>query len=256
MNKLFLGAAAVAFALCTALPAQADDFSGFYIGVTGGQATGTTLANTTTTFSPTGYFAATSTTAIASTGSQHVASTGGTFGGQVGYNWQSANGTVFGLEADYSSMQLTGSQSNTGLYPCCAPTTYTITQSISTNSLGSVRARLGMTMGHTLGYLTAGYAATTVKYNSLFTDTFATANESASFSQSRTGLIWGGGVEAKLAPKVSLKLEYLHANFGTVSGTSTNLTAFSPAIAFPTNVFSHSANLNVDVIRGGFNFKF
>jgi len=256
MNKLILGAAAIAFAFCTALPAQADDFSGFYVGVTGGQASGTTLANTTTVFSPTGYFAASSVPAIGTVGNQHVASTGGTFGGQLGYNWQSANGTVFGIEGDYSSMQLTGSQSNTGLYPCCAPTTFTVTQSISTSSLGSLRARLGITMGRTLGYVTAGYAATTVKYNTLFTDTFATANETSALSQSRTGLIWGGGVEAKVAPKVSFKMEYLHANFGTVSGSDTSLAAFSPAIAFPTNVFGHSANLNVDVIRGGFNFKF
>src|SRR5665811_226133 len=208
MNKLFLGAVAVAFAFCMALPAQADDFSGFYVGVTGGQASGTTLANTTTVFSPTGYFAASSVPAIGTVGNQHVGSDGGTFGVQLGYNWQSANGTVFGLEGDFSSMNLNGSQSGTATYPCCAPTAFTVTQSVSTKSISSLRARLGMTSGKTLGYLTAGYAQTTFKYNPSFSDTFATATESAAFSQTRTGLIFGGGVEAKLAPKVSFKLEY------------------------------------------------
>src|SRR5665213_3565017 len=182
MNKLFLGAAAVAFALCTALPAQADDFSGFYIGVTGGTTSGTTLANTTTVFSPTGYFAASSVPAIGAVGNQNVGSTGGNYGGQIGYNWQSANGAVFGIEGDYSSMSLSGSQSGTGVYPCCAPTSFTVTQSISTTSMTSLRARLGFTSGHTLAYLTAGYASTAVKYNTLFTDTFATANDSSAIS--------------------------------------------------------------------------
>ncbi|HEY8321302.1 MAG TPA: outer membrane beta-barrel protein [Candidatus Baltobacteraceae bacterium] len=256
MNKILLGAAAIAFAICAALPVQADDFSGWYVGVTGGQASGTTSATTTTTFSPTGYFATSSVPAIDFVGNQHVGSDGGTYGAQLGYNWQSANGVVFGIEGDYSSMNLSGSQSGTGVYPCCAPTSFTITQSVSTRSLSSIRARLGFTSGHTLAYATAGYAQTTFKYNTLFTDTFAPAIETNAQSATRTGLIWGGGAEAKLAPKISFKMEYLHANFGSISGTSTNLTAFNPAIPFPTNVFTHTASLNTDIIRGGFNFKF
>lgn len=257
MNKILLGFSAIALAFCLAAPAQADDFSGWYVGVTGGTTSGTSIANTTTVFSPTGYFAMSSVPAIAGVGNMHVGTTGTNYGGQIGYNWQSKNGTVFGIEGDYSSTGLTGSQSGGSTYPCCAPTAFTITQSISTNHQSSIRARLGTTMGHTLGYITAGYAQTTVKYSTLFTDTFATANESATANQTRTGLIYGGGVEAKLAPKVSFKMEFLHANFGSVAVNSTNLTAFTgPPIAFPTNVFSHTASLSTDMIRAGFNFKF
>jgi outer membrane immunogenic protein len=256
MNKFLLGVSALVIALCMATPAMADDFSGWYIGVTGGAASGTSIAQTTTVFSPTGYFAASSVPAINGIGNQHVGTSGGTYGAQLGYNWQSKNGTVFGIEGDYSSMSLTGSQSNGAQYPCCIPTAFTVTQSISTNSLASLRGRLGFTSGHTLAYVTAGYAQTTVKYNTLFTDTFATANESGAASQTRTGLIFGGGAEVKLAPQWSFKMEYLHANFGTVSMSDSNLTAFTPAVSFPTNVYSHSANLSTDVIRGGFNFRF
>ena len=135
MKKIILSAVAVAFAFCMALPAQADDFSGWYVGVTGGQASGTTTANTTTVFSPTGYFAASSVPAIASVGSQHVGSDGGTWGAQLGYNWQGAGGTVLGIEGDYSSLSLNGSQSNTGLYPCCAPTTFTVTERLTRSSV-------------------------------------------------------------------------------------------------------------------------
>jgi len=52
--------------------------------------------------------------------------------------------------------------------------------------------------------------------------------------------------------------EYLRVSFGSSSTTtSTNLVAFTPRIAFPTNVFTHSVgDLSANVFRAGFNFYF
>jgi outer membrane immunogenic protein len=52
-----------------------------------------------------------------------------------------------------------------------------------------------------------------------------------------------------------VKAEYLHVDFGSIPTTSTNLTAFTPPIAFPTNVFTHSVHLTDDIVRLGLNYR-
>ena len=37
---------------------------------------------------------------------------------------------------------------------------------------------------------------------------------------------------------------------------STNLAAFVPAIAFPSNVYTHSVDIKSDIVRLGLNYKF
>jgi len=41
-----------------------------------------------------------------------------------------------------------------------------------------------------------------------------------------------------------------------VKFTSANLTAFSPPIAFPTNIFTHTADLRTHFVRFGVNWHF
>ena len=69
----FLGRVCLFVFLCTvAGSAFAGDFSGFYVGVNAGGASGTSDVTTTTIFSPTGYFAASSVPAIAIAGKKMV----------------------------------------------------------------------------------------------------------------------------------------------------------------------------------------
>jgi outer membrane immunogenic protein len=121
--------------------------------------------------------------------------------------------------------------------------------------LFTLRPRLGFAANNWLLYVTGGLAVGDVKANFLFTDTFATALETASISQTKVGWTAGLGAEYAFAGPWSVKLEYLHVDLGSVSATSTNLTAFTPPIAFPTNVFSHSVNLTTDIVRAGINFR-
>jgi outer membrane immunogenic protein len=65
----------------------------------------------------------------------------------------------------------------------------------------------------------------------------------------------GAGAEFRVAKHWSLKGEYLRIGFGDKT-VSQNLTAFTPPIAFPSNIFNHSVDVNLDVVRAGFNFRF
>jgi outer membrane immunogenic protein len=232
-----------------------SDFTGFYVGGNGGGAFGRFKVDTSPVFSPTGYFASTSTPAITAASNQKIQPNGFNASGVVGYSHQ-WNNFVFGLEADFGSMDLSGSTTVTQTYPCCAPTAFTVTQTAKTSWMFSMRPRVGFAFGHFLVYETAGVAFTNVKYTGLFTDTFATAHENATIDDTRPGYILGGGGEYRLSHHFSIKGEYLYSGFGQSSVTSTNLTAFTPPISFPTNVFTHTVNLQAHIVRGGVNFRF
>ena len=236
-------------------PVAGYNWSGFYAGLNAGLGFGHATTSTDTVFSPTGYFATTSVPAISAAGGQSSDKTGFTGGGQIGYNWQ-INNAVFGLEADFGYMGLRASSSGGAVYPCCAPTAFTISSTVKTDWLMTLRPRIGFASNNWLMYITGGLAVGEVKGDFNFADTFATAAESASISKTKVGWALGGGVEYGMAGPWSLKLEYLHVDLGSVSGTSSNLTAFTPPIAFPTNVFTHSVKVTNDIVRLGLNYRF
>ena len=238
-------------------PAPMYSWTGFYLGVTAGGASGTFDPMTAVNFSPTGYFATTSPPAITAAGTQNIKPSGFTGGFEAGYNWQFSN-IVAGLEGDIESFRLKGSSaSGPVLYPCCAPTAFVVSSSASTSWLATARGRVGYANDNFLFFATGGAAFTTLKGNFAFSDTFATAAESGSVSNTKTGWTAGGGVEAGFWGNWSIKAEYLYVDFGRVSANSTNLTAFGPPpIAFPTNVFTHSADLKASIARVGLNYRF
>jgi outer membrane immunogenic protein len=151
-------------------------------------------------------------------------------------------------------MNLSQSATGTATYPCCAPTAFTVTQSVKTNWLFTVRPRVGFTSGPLLVYGTGGLAMTGLNYQAVFTDTFANAHESGGTNNVRTGWAAGGGAEVKVGHRWSVKGEYLRTGFGDVSNTSANLNTTSGA--FPASVFTHTANLTGNVYRFGVNFHF
>jgi len=256
LNRFLAGTCALAFVLFGLGSAKAaDDFKGFYVGANAGGAFGRFNVDTAPNFSPTGYFAASSTPAIAAASGQKIEPNGFTAGGQAGFNWQ-WDSFLFGLEWDFGKMDLSGSTTATQTYPCCAPTAFTVTQTAETSWVMTGRPRVGVVLGPALFYGTAGWAVTNVKYTALFTDTFATAHESASLDEKRVGWVVGGGVEFRLGHHWSVKGEDLYSGFGTANVTSTNLTAFTPPIAFPTNIFTHTVALHANIVRAGVNLRF
>ena len=269
-RKLSLGLVGSIFAACNLQVASAADipapvykaqiavanynWTGWYVGLNAGGAFGRTDANTSTVFSPTGYFALSSVPAIGSAGAQRVNSSGLIVGGQVGYNLQT-NNIVWGIETDFQYFGLRGSSTGGAVYPCCAPTAFTVNSQFNTDWLFTARPRVGLAANNWLFYVTGGVALANLKGNFTFTDTFATANETASVSKVKAGWTVGAGAEYALLNRWSVKAEYLYVDLGSVSTTSTNLTAFTPAIAFPTNTFTHSVNLQSHIFRLGLNYK-
>ena len=110
---------------------------------------------------------------------------------------------------------------------------------------------------------------TDVNYTATFTDTYGNATESAAFKKNKAGWTLGGGAEFKVGGNWSVKGEYLYADFGSTTVTSTNLNAASvatiaslipgpsaPAVAYPINAFTHSSDLRTNNIRFGINYHF
>jgi outer membrane immunogenic protein len=242
-------------AVCASSAAMAQDWNGFYIGVNAGHAWAKSDVTMATVFSPTGYFATTSPPAINADGTGRVKPSGFTGGVTLGYNWQWGHG-FFGLEGDYNHFNQNDSRTAGHTYPCCAPTAYTVYQNVDVSNLATFRMRAGWANAHWMIYGTAGGAHTKINYNETFTDTFATAYESSWQNATKGGFVWGVGAEAQWAKHWSIKGEWLHSHFSSMSGAGGTLTAFTPAISFPTNTWTHSANLSVDVARVGLNYRF
>ena len=255
MSSFLRGVCVLAFAFGVFCSANAQNFQGIYVGGYAGGIQGNSDAHTFTVFSPVGYFAQSSVPAIATVGNQHIKPNSFSGGGTFGFNLQH-HALVVGAEMDFGSMSMSASKTGSATYPCCAPTAFTVTQTVSTDWLFTGRGRLGFAAGNFLLYGTGGLAATNLNYQALFTDTFATAHENAGVEEKRKGWIAGAGVEVRVSHHWSIKGEFLHADFGQVQTTSTNMTAFTPPIAFPQNPFTHNADLTAHMFRGGLNFRF
>lgn len=256
ISKTIVGAAIAAAAL-TATPALADEGSGgdAYIGVSLGYGWNKAEASTSTVFSSTGYFASTSVPEINTAGAQTIKPNAFDAGIDIGYDFH-AGDLRFGVAADISTLSKSKAATTTVTYPCCSPTTFTVTQTVKPTWMATARARIGYDMGGSMIYATGGWAGQQVKYTALFTDTFATANETASVSKFRSGWVVGAGADVAVGGGWSIQPEYLHADFGTLSMPGGTLTAFTPAISFPDNPFSHSVKLKSDIVRVGLHYHF
>lgn len=166
-------------------------------------------------------------------------------GGQIGYNWQAAN-WVAGIEADIQgSLQ----RDNDACISSC-----TALQSTSLDAklpwLGTVRGRLGYSLGSTLLYGTAGYAYGGVKTR--ITTTGLGGASDTTLSGSRSGWTVGGGIERPFkffgifGPNWTSKSEYLYVDLGSASDT---VVAGAGTIAVTSNVKEH-------IFRTGVNYHF
>lgn len=247
--------AGVFVALVSASPAFADDGGSAYIGVSAGYGWSNADVTTSTVFDAAGYFATTSVPSINADGVQKVKPKAFIGGIDVGYDYRTS-GVVLGLAADISTLDNSRTATVTTAYPCCAPTAYTIAQTVKTKWMTTVRARLGVDVGLADIYVTGGWAGEKVRYSAQFTDTFATASESANADKFRSGWVVGGGADIRMGSNWSIQPEFLHAEFGTLTVPGSVLTAFTPAQSFPTNVFTHTMKLRTDVARVGLHYHF
>ncbi len=157
---------------------------------------------------------------------------GGLIGGTIGYNWQSGR-WVYGFEGDYSWADISGRSDACGL---SAGNPHGCGTKLS--SLGTLRGRVGYAAGATgnwLLYATGGLAVGEVgAWDALMP---------ASGSMLRPGWTVGAGVETVIAPRWSVKVEYLYVDLGKAQ-----LFDIQPAIP-------ETVSFNANIIRAGINYK-
>ncbi|NEW94987.1 outer membrane beta-barrel protein [Rhodopseudomonas sp. BR0M22] len=163
----------------------------------------------------------------------NLAPDGFTGGGQIGYNFQAAN-WVFGAEADFQGStqkdQRTAVLGPTAFYDAKMPW------------FGTVRGRIGYSIGDTLLYGTAGYA-----YGNLKTNILSTAG-SFSYNKTKGGWAAGAGIETPfqlfglLGPNWTTKTEYLYVDLGSVD--------------YPFATAVNTTKVTEHILRTGINYHF
>lgn len=189
-----------------------NKWTGFYVGVNGGYGWGRSQQSTITNTATSGGY------------SQN----GGLVGGTVGFNYQITN-WVLGAEFDWDWANIDG----TLLTPVCAGTACFT----KLRSFGTVRPRLGYAWDAWMVYVTGGIAWANIKVGQ---DSCFPAN----ICGTRDGSGWtiGGGVEAFVMPKLSVKAEYLYADFGDHNYYNPGTTIHAPE--------------KINIVRAGLNYHF
>jgi outer membrane immunogenic protein len=211
VKKLVFGIAAVAALIGTPVlaadmavkarpvPVTIYSWTGFYVGIVGGYATGPAHAD------PTGILPLIGAYPVDFTVS------GGFIGGQLGYDYQLSNRLVFGVVADIAWADLNGK--------ACAEVTAGRCTGAPRDSyamgkvkwLATARGRVGVVVGDNgLLYATGGAAFAGTRAE----DTFIDGVNNITADATLYGWTVGVGGQYKLTSSVSLGLEYLYADFG------------------------------------------
>jgi outer membrane immunogenic protein len=203
------------------VPIAIYDWTGFYIGVSGGGSFGQSTHID-------------QATGLGDTIGYNVK--GGLVGGTLGYNWQVSR-FVVGFEGDASWVGQYGSNVDDGLAGNPAFTSFTKETWVAT-----ARGRLGYAVNNLLFYGTGGYAAAGVEAGVKDSNTGALL---ASATSTRSGWTAGGGLEWGFAPNWSAKFEWLYMTFD--SAAFNTLAAEGPRSSVP---------FDDNVVRAGINYRF
>jgi len=252
-------------------------WNGFYIGVDGGGTWGKAQITHSPLVPATGLAFPVDTAALTAAGSPDLTLNGWTFGGHIGYNWQFSPNWLLGFEADLSYFRLRGSSNGTFPFPSTLPggalgpptLTFPAATSFSTDWLATFRPRLGVIFGdNLLAYVTGGGAVTNEKVTQSI-GALSSTTINSSIDSTRLGWVFGGGLEYAFSRNWTIRAEYLHLDFGTVTGSGVvNLPAgvlgnglCTPGQAVITGPGTYtgcslSSRLTAEVVRAGITYKF
>jgi outer membrane immunogenic protein len=248
---ILAGAAAAAdmpMPMKAAVVAPVFNWTGCYVGINaGGAASGSDF---TSRVDPGTHLVDPADLAIAgATGTGSANDAGFIGGGQVGCNLQSG-GFAFGIEGDWDYFRSTPTfTSPNGILG--TGDTITVSQSLRTSSLATIRPRVGIVTDRNFLYATGGVAFARVNYTQTYTDTLNAAVGTAAGSTTLVGWTVGGGWEWAWTDHVTLKTEYLFAKFPT-----TNVLGGIADNAGGANALHGSYDLTIQTARLGLNYKF
>jgi opacity protein-like surface antigen len=200
------------------------------------------------------------------------------FGGiQFGYNFQSPGAFVYGIEVDLGGMSLNGNGRASGATSWRGDalagaavgardwsTPVAFEGKAEGGFYGDVTGRLGYAWGPAMLYAKGGFAFLNATLNlkeSIYDSwgLMGCGTAWCDFSQNRsttlTGWTVGGGLEWKVSPMWSIKVEYLHFDFGNFNNNCCNdwFNQNHPAWNVVNN-WDNRANLTVDTVKLGFNY--
>jgi outer membrane immunogenic protein len=162
---------------------------------------------------------------------------GGLFGGQLGYRWQSGQ-FVFGLEAQGDWADLSGSHVSV-VNPL-------FTTGVKVDAVGLFTGQIGYAWNASLFYLKGGAATTRNRFD---ITSIATGVDVASATSNRWGGAVGIGWEYGFAPNWSAGIEYDHLFMGD---SNNSFSVVNPLLAGAANRISQ----DVDMVTLRFNYKF
>ncbi|WP_424629111.1 outer membrane protein [Bradyrhizobium sp. SYSU BS000235] len=168
-------------------------------------------------------------------------------GAQIGYNWQAAN-WVYGLEADIQGSSL--HDDRVCLFGCSTAQFVSFDQKLQW--FGTVRGRVGYSLGSTLFYATGGLAYGGVKTRVQEFLGFIPAGFDQTFDRTKTGYTVGGGIESPFeflglfGKNWTAKTEYLYIDLGR---STDSYTVGGVDHTFTTRVQEH-------IFRTGLNYHF
>lgn len=251
------------FTVATWTTAAADNWSGFYFGVNGGYASGSTSS---------GLIAGdpVSTALLGDGHGEAGHQNGALVGVQVGYNWIFNQRFLAGLEAD---LQHSALRSSSGSY-IFKVANYSGRTQDTLDHFGTIRARLGwLATDNLLVFATGGYAfgkvTQTGAVDLIAAGTLGAFGQGYSFecttsipqlncfsgasSKYSDGWTLGGGFEFAMSRNVKIKLEYLHLDLGRSSVDVTAANVVSPGDK--PSFFTFTKDNAFDIFRAGINIQ-
>jgi outer membrane immunogenic protein len=225
------------------------NWSGCYVGVNVGA--GGAGSDVTTTIGNGTHLLSADAALVSNSGTGSANATGFLGGGQTGCNWQSGL-IVYGIEGDFDYFHSRPSFANNTNTLSDGVTPFAVTQSLTTDFFATVRPRIGIAADRNLGYITGGAAFTQVNYTQSYVDGAVPAGTgNATASKALVGWTIGAGWEHAWTNNWTFKLEYLFASFPT-----TNAFGAIADSTGGTNPLHGSADLVIQTVRAGVNFKF
>jgi outer membrane immunogenic protein len=186
---------------------------------------------------------------------------------EAGYNWQIERQWLWGIEADFQGSTIRGNGNGGGfaLVACCGDNiTTTATASERLDWFGTVRGRIGWLPSQSLLlFATGGLAYGQITSQASFTAIGANpggfiGTSTATSSITRAGWTIGGGLEWMIAPKWSIKGEYLYYDLGNVGGLNQTLTTITTGLGLPLAGASLVSNgsFHGSIARAALNYHF
>lgn len=250
---LFLAAASISITALAAAPsaqAQETPWAGFYVGAHLGGVWGDTSTATQSRAGQGGGIPPSDIALINGARGDTSNKSGLNLGIEGGYNYV-IGPLLIGLEMDWGAMDVSQTAVTTArsTRPGASPDTYRIDERLSTDWIWTLRPRIGYVADRWMVYATGGLATTQINYRMEYADNASPARSAAAtLDDSKSGYALGLGGAFAITPTISLKGEWLYADFGRIRGSAATADGYA--------AFTSDASVNANLLRVGVDYHF